>query len=204
MWYFCIWHFFFANWSQVQRWSTHWKHLALKLLIFFPNLKLGFIVIVVVRICLTHSNRCSFTKNMSRRAPMGTIRRPSDSGSGGTEGTDFIKYIKYQETQINLLWCLGLGRIFWKFHPTARVEVPTGTAVEFVTDYLAGNGRRINIIRQLYVNDSVQFLGLSDQAWGSGLLFITNLLAHVESTGWGSYNNSNQSWVGRFNNANII
>ena len=54
------------------------------------------------------------------------------------------------------------------------------------------------------VNDSVQFWGLSDQSWGSGLPFISNLLAHVDPTGWGSSNNSNQIWGGWFKNANII
>ena len=63
------------------------KNLVLKFLILFPNLKLRFILIVVVRICLTKSNCCSPTKNMIRRAKMGTTHRPSDYGSGGTDTT---------------------------------------------------------------------------------------------------------------------
>ena len=73
-----------------------------------------------------------------------------------------------------------------------------------MTNYLAENGRLIDIIGQLSVNDSVQFLGLSDQSWGSGLLFIANLLAQVKYTGWGSANNYNQNHGVRFNNANSI
>ena len=49
------------------------------------------------------------------------------------------------------------------------------------------------------INVSVQFIGLSN-IWGSGLPFITNLLDHVDATGWvSSSNKSNQSWGGRFN-----
>ena len=62
--------------SQVQRWSTHQNVLALKFLIFSPYFKISLIVIVKVRICLTHSNRCIFNKDIIRHAPMGTICRP--------------------------------------------------------------------------------------------------------------------------------
>ena len=47
-------------------------------------------------------------------------------------------------------------------------------------------------------------MGLYDQARGSGLPFIANLLAQVEATGWGSAENPNQNWGGRLNDANII
>ena len=117
---------------------------------------------------------------------MVTIHRPSDFGIGGTEATAFIQYINGHETHIHELSCLGLDGLSQKVHPTAHVEVPAGTVGDFVTNYLDENGCQIKIIGQLSVNDSVQFLGLSDQAWGSGLLFVANLLAHVESTGWES------------------
>ena len=141
---------------------------------------------------------------MIRRSPMGTIYRPSYSGSGGTEATAFIQCINGREPQIHELWCLCLDRICRKVHSTAYVEVPAGTIRYFVTDYIAKNGRQIPIIGQLSVNGSVQFLGLTDQAWGSGFPFITNLLARVESTGWGSPNNYNQNWGGQLNDANRI
>ena len=35
------------------------------------------------------------------------------------------------------------------------------------------------------INGSVHFIGISD-IWGSGLLYIDNLWAHVEATWWGS------------------
>ena len=102
IWYFCIWRVH-TNMSRVQRWSTHQNVLVLKLLIFFPNTKLNFIVIVVVRICLTHSNCCSFTKNMIRRASMGTIHMPLDYGSRSTESTAFTQWINGWEPQIHEL-----------------------------------------------------------------------------------------------------
>ena len=102
------------------------------------------------------------------------------------------------------MWCLGLDRISRKFHTTARVEVTTGTTIEFVTDYLAENRRRIEIIWKLSVNNSVQFLGLSDQYQGIGLPFICNLIARVDDAGWGSGNYSNKDWGGRSNNNNSM
>ena len=135
---------------------------------------------------------------------MGTIHRPWYSGSGGTEAADFIQCINGKEPLIHELWCLGLNVISRKVHPTARVEVPDGSVRERVTNYLAKNRRQIEIIEKNYVNNSVQFMGLYNQAWGSGLLRISNLLVHVDSTGWGSSNNSNQKKGGQFNNANII
>ena len=60
------------------------------------------------------------------------------------------------------------------------------------------------MIRKLSVNGSVQFLGLYDQAWGGGLPYISNLLAQVESTGWGSSNNYNKNWGRRFKDVNRI
>ena len=105
---------------------------------------------------------------------------------------------------IHELWCLGLDGTIHKVHTTSHVEVTSGTVGEFVINQLAENGRRIKIIRQLSVNNSVQFLDLSDQSWGSGLPFIFNLLYHVEATGWGGGNYLNQKWGGRVNDANSI
>ena len=117
-------------------WSTHQNILALKFFIFLPNLKLSFVVIVLVRLCLIDCNSCSFTKNMVRPAPMGTIHRPSDYGSRGTDTTAFIQCNNGQELLINKLWCLGLDWICHKVHPTALVDIPGGTIRELVTNYL--------------------------------------------------------------------
>ena len=83
---------------------------------------------------------------------MGNIYRPFYSGSGGNDATSFIQCINGREPRIHELWCLGFDGISWKVHPTARVDVTDGTMGEFVTDYPAENGRRINIIGQIFVN----------------------------------------------------
>ena len=123
---------------------------------------------------------------------MGTICRPSDYGSGFTDTTAFIQCINGREPHINKLWCLGLNGVFCKVHTFVRVEIPSGTVGEFVTDYLAENGRLVEIIGEISVNGNVQFLGLSDQVWVSGLPYISNLLDQFEAKGWVSYNNYNQ------------
>ena len=102
------------------------------------------------------------------------------------------------------MWCLDLGGICCEVHPTARAEDPAGTVRKFVTYYLAYNRRQILSIGQLSVHESVQCFGLSDQAWVSGVSFISNILAQVEAPRWGSLNNSNQNWGERLNDANSI
>ena len=94
---------------------------------------------------------------MISRAPIGTIHRPSYSGSSGTDTTAFIQCINVRDPQINEFWCQDLYRICHEVNPTAYVEIPDGTFREFVTKYLAENGRWIQIIGELYVNGSVQF-----------------------------------------------
>ena len=135
-----------------------WKYFGAQIHYFLSKFETNFIVIVVLRLCITHFSRCSFTKNMIRRAPIRVIHRPSDSDSRGTDPTAFIQCINGRDPQIHKLWWLGLDRICRVVHPTARAEVPARTIREFVTNYLAENGRQILIIRQLSVNWSVQFL----------------------------------------------
>ena len=99
---------------------------------------------------------------MIQHRPMVHISRPSDSGSEGAKDTEFIRCIDVWEPQIHNLWCLRLGNITRKVHPTARVEVGAGTVGEFTTNYLSENGRRILIIRQTSINRSVQLLGIPE------------------------------------------
>ena len=71
---------------------------------------------------------------------MRTVHMPLYSSSGGTESTAFIQFVNCPEHQIHELWCLGVDGISQKVNPTARVEVPDGTIVELVTNYLDENG----------------------------------------------------------------
>ena len=68
---------------------------------------------------------------------------------------------------------------------------------EFTTDCFAENRRIIPIIDQLYINNSVQFLGIPDFVGGSGLSFLPNLQDPAVPTGWRNGGTSNQNWVGR-------
>ena len=106
---------------------------------------------------------------MIRNHPMGSIHHTSNPESRSTKDTNFTQCVDVWESQIYEVWSLGLDGIFRKVHPAARVEVVTGIVGEFTTDCLPENGRRILIIRQLSINDSVQFLGIPDFVWGSGL-----------------------------------
>ena len=158
----------------------------------------------MVLLSLTRSYHFRFTKNMIRHAPMGSIRRLSDSGSGGTYSTAFIQYIDVIEPYIYELWCMGLYNISHKFYPTSQVEVASRTVGKFVTYYLSENGRKIQIIGKLSVNNSIQFLNIPNQSGGIVLSFICNLQACVEDTGWGSGNHYNQYWGGSMFDASSI
>ena len=56
------------------------------------------------------------------------------------------------------------------------------------------NGRRISIIRQLSINNSVQFWGIPDFVGGSGLLFLPNLQDPADPKGWVNGGTYNQNW----------
>ena len=77
-----------------------------------------------------------------------------------------------------------MDRVSRKVHPTAHVEVTSGTVIKFVTNYLDENGHITEIIGKISGNYSVQFLGFSDKSWGSRLPFTFNLLSHAEAKVW--------------------
>ena len=104
---------------------------------------------------------------------MGYIHRTLNPGSGINEDTDLIQCVDVREPNIHEIWSLGLDGIISKVHPTAQIEVIAGTIREFVTNYLAENGRRIQIIGGKSINNSVQFFGVTNHNEGSGLhLFL--------------------------------
>ena len=135
---------------------------------------------------------------------MGSVRRPLYSGSDSTQVTSFIQCVDGQEPQMHEFWCLVLDGIIREGYPTMQVEITAGTVGEFVTDYLAEDGCRIEIIGQLSVNDSIHFFGVLGQVGRIVLPFIFNLLDPVEATGWGSGKYSNQEWGGSLNKTNSM
>ena len=158
-----------TNRSRFHRLLTHRNILVLKFLIFTPNPKIIFIAIVLVWPCHTHSDRCLFSKNMILRQPIGSIFRTSNPGIRSTRDTEFIRCVDGWHPQIHRLLCLGFDNITKEVHPTAQVEFIYGIVGEFMTNYLAENGRRIVIIRQPSINGSIQLLGIPDFVLGSGL-----------------------------------
>ena len=87
------------------------------------------------------------------------------------------------------MWCLGSDKITCKIHPTEQIEVGAGTMGEFRTNYL-----RILIIGQLFINVSVQSLGIPYFVRNVGLLFIEDLQAPTVPTGWVHDTTTNQNW----------
>ena len=68
---------------------------------------------------------------MILRNPIGGIWRPSDYGSRAEDPGAFIQYVDGREPVIHELWCHGVGRICHEVHPTARIEIPSGTIGDF-------------------------------------------------------------------------
>ena len=151
---------------------------------------------------------------MIQRAPVGDIRRPSNSCNGGPETSAFIQCVNGKDPQIHKLWCWDIDGIFCEVHPTAHVDIPSIPVGEFFTYYLSESGRHNHIIGEMSINGSVQLIALS-QIWGSGFLFIVNLQSHVEATGWGISSNGNPGsgtpgsssvtgiWSGRFAHSTV-
>ena len=117
-----------------------------------------------------------------------------DSGSGVTEDIEFIQSVYGREPQLHETWCLGLDNITSKIHPTAWLEVGTGTVREFTTNHLAENGCIISIIDKISINRSVQILGIPNFVRNSGLSFIEKLKDPTVPNSWGHANTTNQNW----------
>ena len=124
---------------------------------------------------------------------MGSIRQASDFGSRGIEGVELIRCVDVWEHQIHKFWCLGSDGVNHEDHPTLQRYVGAGTVGQFMTNYLAENGRIIPVISQLSINRSVEILGIPADAWGYGLPFIDNIQAPNVHYGWADANNSNQN-----------
>ena len=99
---------------------------------------------------------------MTRRAPVGSIRRPSNSGSRGAEEPEFIRSVDVRDPEMHEVWDLGSNGITREVHPTVQVNVGAGLIGQFSSNYLIENGSRIPIIVQIYINGSVDYLSITD------------------------------------------
>ena len=91
---------------------------------------------------------------------MSNIRRPFISCIGVPGTGSLIQCVNGREPQIQELSCWDIYGIFGEVHPTARVDIPYRTVREFFTEYISENGRRKQIIGELFINGSVQFMDL--------------------------------------------
>ena len=117
--------------------------------------------------------------------PVGPICWPFDSCSRGTKRPEFIQYVDGRKPQMHEIWCLGSDGITHELHPKAQVYVNAGNVGQFSTNYLSKNSRRIPFLGQSSINGSVNLLGIPNFRRTSGPMFIENLLAPYDTTGWG-------------------
>ena len=131
---------------------------------------------------------------MTRRAPVGSILRPSNSGSGGTELSEFIWCVDGREPQIHEVWAFGSDGITREVNPTAQVDAGAGVVGEFSSNYLTESGIRVPILGQIFINGSVEYLGIPDFQRTGGPFWDENLLDPCFS--WGdSGTTTNQNWL---------
>ena len=119
-------------------------------------------------------------------------RRPYDASIRAPDTCAFIKCDSCREPMTHELWCKRIDKICREVHPIARIEITDVTVEELITEYLNWNRRCNWIIREIYINISVQFMGLQ-QILGSGLPFIENFRASETTRGWGSTGSTNTS-----------
>ena len=90
---------------------------------------------------------------MARQEPVGSILRPSDSGSGDSEGSKFIRCVNGREPQIDEVWAFGENGVTYEVHPTARVDVGSRVVGEFSSNYITGIRRRIPLLNRFPLMD---------------------------------------------------
>ena len=111
------------------------------------------------------------------------------------EGVESIQGVDVRDPQMHKIWRLGSDGITREVYPKAQVDIGAGTMGQFSYDYLAENGWRIPILGQISINGSVKMLGIPNLCRTSGPMFIENLLAPHDTTGWGDDGTPNQSWL---------
>ena len=79
---------------------------------------------------------------------MGDIQSPYDYGRGAPDPRIFIHCVNGREPMAHELWSHGLDGLSCNVNPTTRVDIPTGTFGEFITEYLTPDERQNRIIGQ--------------------------------------------------------
>ena len=133
---------------------------------------------------------------MARRYPVGFICRIS-SDSGDEDGPDFIRCVDGLHPQIHEVWTFGEDGVTREVHPTAQVDVGTEYFGEFVTDYVTPSWRRFPMFGRNSINESVEWLGITDFLRTDGPPWTADILALRPS--WGDQGSStNPNWGSQY------
>ena len=68
---------------------------------------------------------------------MGSVRWPSDCGSGVTKCVELIQCVDGWGPQIHENWCLSADGVTHKINPKVSLEVSAVTVGQFTTNYFA-------------------------------------------------------------------
>ena len=155
---------------------------------YFPlknshSFKLIIFNIVNVRFCLSHSSLRNFFNAMPICDPVGAIRQPFRSGSGGEDGVEFIRCVGRREPQIHKLLIFAEDGITRKVYPFTRIDVGNFSGVCFKTDYSTEVGSRVAIYGQRYINGRFKWLDVPAPFCDAGMAWTDNLL--VPEARWG-------------------
>ena len=130
-------------------------------------------------ICLStaHSIRFSFTNILSSQNPVGSIRRPSASGSWYEDEPKFIRCFDGQQPEIHEVCTFGEYGVTPKVRPTARVDVGTFVGEFFATNYLTPTWCRIPIFLRNSINGIVGWIGVPNFLRNDGPPWTLNIMA---------------------------
>ena len=104
------------------------------------------------------------------------MRCRANFGSGGEYGTKFFRCVDGRQPQIHEVWTFAEDGVTREVHLTARVDVSAGFVGEFDSDYLTPSWRRVPMFGRIYINGSVEWLGVPDFLRNDELTWTLNLL----------------------------
>ena len=91
------------------------------------------------------------------------------------------------------IWSIGSDGVTCEVHTTVQLDVGSATVGQFLADYLSENAHRIPFLAQISINGSVNFLGIPNFHRTSEPMFIDNIQAPHDNTGWGHSGTSNHN-----------
>ena len=102
-----------------------------------------------------------------------------------------------KDPQIHEVWTFGEDGVTREVHPTAQVDFGAGIVRDFTTNYLTGIWRRFPMFVKIYINGSVEWLGIPDFHRTDGLAWTAIILDPRPSLGDGGYT-TNTNWGSQY------